>query len=123
MWCGDCALKEAFLGLFCLSRARDSLVLEVMCWTGGRIHWNFQFRRAPQDWEEDSFDRFMAIVYSLRVQRVSPNKVCWKPARSQRFEVRSFYLSFYPLLFPSLGGWCGNQRSLQGWLSFHGQPL
>ena len=24
------------------------------------------------------------------------------------------------LLFLSPGGWCGNQRSLQGWLSFHG---
>ena len=62
MWCGDCTLKEAFPDLFCLSRARDSSVTEVLCWTGGRIHWNFQFHGAPQDWEEDSFDQFMAIV-------------------------------------------------------------
>ena len=38
---------------------------DVMCWTGGRIHWNFQFRRPSQDWEEVSFDQFMAIVYTL----------------------------------------------------------
>ena len=46
-----------------------------MCWSNGRIHWNFQFRRSPQDWEEDSFDPFMDI---------------------------GFYLSFYPptLSFP-----------------------
>ena len=31
VWCGDCSLKEAFLDLYCLSRARDSLVAEVMC--------------------------------------------------------------------------------------------
>ena len=62
MWCEDCTLKEAFPGLYFLSRARDSSVAEVMCWIGGRIHWNFQFHGAPQDWEEDSFDQFMAIV-------------------------------------------------------------
>ena len=61
-WCGDCTLKEAFLDLFFLSRARDSSMTKVLCWTGGRIHWNFQFHHAPQDWEEDSFDWFMAIV-------------------------------------------------------------
>ena len=71
-------------------------MVEVMCWTGGRIHWNFQFRRPPQDWEEVSFDRFMAIVYSRNVWGIGPDKVCWKLARSRGFEVRSFYLSLYP---------------------------
>ena len=44
----------------------------------------------------------MAIVYSLKVREVGPNKVCWKLARSRGFEVRSFCLSFYPptLSFP-----------------------
>ena len=61
MWCGDCTLKEAFPDLYCLSRARDSSVAEVMCWTSGRIHWNFQFHCSLQDWKEVSFDRFTAI--------------------------------------------------------------
>ena len=52
-----------------------------------------------QDWEEESFDQFMEIVYSLKVRGVGPNKVCWKLAKSGGFEVSSFYLSFYP---PSL---------------------
>ena len=30
---------------------------------------------------------------------VGPAKFCWKPARSRGFEVRSFYLSFYPLYY------------------------
>ena len=58
-----------------------------MCWFGGRIHWNFQFCRSPQDWEKDSFDQFMVIVYSSKVWGVGPNKVCWKPTRSRGFEV------------------------------------
>ena len=46
----------------------DSSVADVMRWFGGRIHWNFQFRRSlRQDWEEDSFDRFMVIVCSSKV--------------------------------------------------------
>ena len=68
VWCGDCTLKEAFPELYCLSKARDSSVAKVMCWFGGRIHWNFHFRHSPQDWEEDSFDRFMDTVYSSKVR-------------------------------------------------------
>ena len=68
MWCGDCTLKKAFPELYCLSRVMDSSMADVMCWFGGRIHWNFQFRRSlRQDWEEDSFDRFMVIVCSSKV--------------------------------------------------------
>ena len=99
MWCGDCSLKEAFPELYGLSRARDSSVAEVMGWSGGQLHWKFHFRRSPQDWEEESFDRFMEIVYSSEVRGVGPDKVCWKLAKSGGFEVSSFYLSFYP---PSL---------------------
>ena len=74
-----------------------------MCWFGGRIHWNFQFRHSlRQDWEEDSFDRFMVIIYSLKLRGVGPHKVCWKPTRSRRFEVKGFYLSFYPPTFSFL---------------------
>ncbi|KAL4637913.1 hypothetical protein ACB092_03G112400 [Castanea dentata] len=96
VWCGNCSLKEAFLELYSLSRARDSSVAKVMGWSGGQLYWNFHFRHSPQDWEEESFDRFMDIVYSLKVLGAGPDKVCWKLTRSRGFEVSSFYLSFYP---------------------------
>ena len=51
-------------------------MVEDMCWSGRKIHWNFYFRRSPQDWEEDSFDWFMDIVYSSKVRGISPDKVC-----------------------------------------------
>ena len=102
MWCGDCTLKKAFPYLFCVSRARDSLVAEVMCWFGGRMHCNFQFCHPLQDWEKDSFDRIMDIIYSSKVQGVGLDKVWWKPTKNKGFEARSFYLSFYPptIFFP-----------------------
>ena len=38
--CGHCTLNEAFPKLYCLSRARDASVAEVMGWSSGRIHWD-----------------------------------------------------------------------------------
>lgn len=88
-------LFQIFTGLV-LSKARNSLVAKVMCWSGRRIHWNFHFHRSPQDWEEDSFNRFMDIFYSSKVRGVGPDKVYWKLARIRGFEVKGFYFSFYP---------------------------
>ena len=45
----------------------------------------------------------MDMVYSTTVRGLGSDRVCWKPARSRGFEVRRFYLSFYPptiLSFP-----------------------
>ena len=87
VWCGDCTLQEVFPELYCISRTKDSSVAEVMCWSAGRIHWDVRFCRPPQDWEQESFDLFMDMVYSSTVRGFGPNKVCWKPARNRGFEV------------------------------------
>ena len=44
----------------------------------------------------------MDIFYSSKVRGVGPNKVYWKSPRIRGFEVKGFYLSFYPpiLSFP-----------------------
>ena len=93
--------KRFFWSIIVLVGQKDSLVAEVMGWSVGRIHWNLQFRRPPQDWEQEALDRFMGLVYSLTVWGFGPDKVCWKPARSSVFEVRGFYCSFYPLTLVS----------------------
>ena len=95
VWCGDCTLQEAFPKLYCISRSKDSSVAEIMGWSARRFYWNVQFRRPPQDWEEEAFDRFMGLVYSSTMRGFSPDKVCWKPARNRDFEVRGCYGSFY----------------------------
>ena len=104
VWCGVCILQKDFPELYHISRTtEDSSVAEVMCWSTGRIHWDVQLHHSPQDLEQESFDLFMDMVYSSTAQGFGPDKVCWKPARSKGFEVRGFYLSFYPpalLSFP-----------------------
>ena len=101
VWCGDCTFRKVFLELYCLSWSKDSSMAEVMGWFVGRIHWNLQFRHPPQDWEQEALDQFMGLVYSSTVWGFGPDKVCWKPARSNVFEVRGFYCSFYPLTLVS----------------------
>ena len=49
---------------------------EIIGWSAGRFHWNVQFRHAPQDWEEEDFDRFMGLVYSSIVRGFGLDKVC-----------------------------------------------
>ena len=66
--CGDRILQEAFTELYCISRTKDSSVTEVMCWPGRRIHWDAKFHLLPQDWEQESFDLFMDMVYSSTVR-------------------------------------------------------
>ena len=88
--------KRPFWSFIVLVGQKDSSVAEVMGWSAGRFHWNVQFRRPPQDWEEEAFDRFMGLVYSSTMRGFGPNKVCWKPTRNKCFEVRDCYCSFYP---------------------------
>ena len=102
----------------------DSSVADVMCWFGGRIHWNFQFRRSlRQDWEEDSFDRFMVIVCSSKVWGLALTRFVGSQQGVEVLRLKVFISLFTLLLFHSFGSWCGNRRCLQEWLSFHGQLL
>ena len=69
---------------------------KVMCFSNGRLHWDIWFRRPPQDWESESFDRFWVVLYSTNVRGVGDDKLCWKPAIRRGFEVRGFYHSLSP---------------------------
>ena len=68
MWSGDCILKEAFPEFYCISKARDSSAVKVMCFSDGRIHWDVQFFHIVHDWELESLALFMDIVHSLFVR-------------------------------------------------------
>ena len=92
-WCRDCSLKVAFPELYSISRNKEFLVLEVMQFSDGWLHWNILFRCPPQDWEEASIDFFLDMLYSTNVRDVGVDRLCWKPALSKVSEVRSFYHS------------------------------
>ena len=104
MWCGDYTFQEAFPELYVLSRLKDSLVTEVMDWSTRRIHWNVQFRRPPQDCEQEAFDRFMGFVYSSTVRGLVLIRFVGSQQGANVLRLEDFIiLSTLPLLYPSLG--------------------
>ena len=62
----------------------------------GRLHWDTQFGRLPQDWEEALVDLFWDVLYSTNVRGARVDRLCWKPVLSRGFEVRDFYCSLSP---------------------------
>ena len=68
-------------------------MLEVMCFSNGRLHWDIRFCRPPQDLESKSFDLFWVMFYSTNVRGVGDDKLCWKPTIRRGFEVQGFYHS------------------------------
>ena len=67
MWCRDHSLKEAFPELYNISMTRDASVLELMCYSNGRIFWDLQFHRLVNDQESQSLDLCMVLIYSAEV--------------------------------------------------------
>ena len=91
-------LKEAFPDLYNISRTRDVLVSEVMCYSNGRIFWDLQFHRLVNDQESQSLDLCMVLIYYTKVRGVGFDKLCWKPASSWGFVVSGYYHSLSPPL-------------------------
>ena len=72
-WYRDCALKVAFPELYSISRTKESLVSEVMRFLKGQLHWDFQLRRPPQDWE---LDLLWDMLYSTNVWGIDDDRLC-----------------------------------------------
>ena len=112
-------LSKRLFQNFTVLVGKDSSVAEVMCWASGRIYWNFHFRHPLQDGEEESFDRFMDtfILQKCRGLVLIRFVGSQQGVEVLRLEIFIFFSTLILSLF--LGGWCGNQRFPQGWLSFH----
>ena len=96
VWCRDRPLKEAFPNLYNISKTRDASVSEVMRYAYGRIFWDLQFCHLVNDQESQSLDLFMVLIYSTKVWGVGSDKLCWKSASGQGFEVSGYYRSLSP---------------------------
>ena len=96
VWCRDCPLKEEFLDLYNISRTREALISEVMCYANGRVSWDIQFRCLVNNQESLSLDSFFVLIYSTKVRGVGADKLCWKPACSRGFKVSGYYHSLSP---------------------------
>uniref|UniRef100_A0A2N9FU80 Reverse transcriptase domain-containing protein n=1 Tax=Fagus sylvatica TaxID=28930 RepID=A0A2N9FU80_FAGSY len=99
VWCGEEPLKLAYPELYRITYVKDGQVADYVHCRGHDVHWEVTFTRSAQDWELESISS-LELLYSVKIQSSEKDKMCWKPARSKGFQVKSFYTH---LSSPGLG--------------------
>uniref|UniRef100_A0A2N9IEM8 Reverse transcriptase zinc-binding domain-containing protein n=1 Tax=Fagus sylvatica TaxID=28930 RepID=A0A2N9IEM8_FAGSY len=91
VWCIDEPLKLAYPELYRIACVKDALVVDFVQIRGQAMHWEVTFTRLAQDWELESISSFFDLLYSTNILSTEKDKMCWKPARTKGFQVKSFY--------------------------------
>lgn len=61
LWCGDTALKVAFLALFDIARFKDAVVADNLERLGDSFQWNVSFIREAHNWGGGCLCLFLPI--------------------------------------------------------------
>ena len=86
-----------------ISRDLNSSIVGLLQFNNGMKHWDLHFSRLVRDWELDSLDRFMDLIYSSSVSGRGDYKMGWKPDKSRGYEEGGYYQLLCPsnlVLFP-----------------------
>jgi hypothetical protein len=79
-WCGEVALKVAFLVLFGLACAKDTSIVAILEFLGGSYQWNVNV-----------FASFYWVLHSVRVRRGRENQLLWASSKKGLFNVKSYF--------------------------------
>jgi len=90
VWCGDSALKSSFLEFFDLAHNKEALVSEYMDRSSPHTLWNFNFMQDVHDWEIESLDSFLTLLYSMNPRSRAMDSMVWIPSQ-HGFAVKSYY--------------------------------
>jgi hypothetical protein len=92
VWCGECALKDKFPGLFSIASRKEASIADNVERSNGVMQWNIVFTRLIHEWEVEVevLASFYSCLYSYKL-REGEDKLWWVPSRKGVFEVRSFY--------------------------------
>jgi hypothetical protein len=64
VWCGEGALKYSFSEIYTIAHNKETLVSNYWDLSSSPTHWNPSFIRAAHDWELESIDSFLNLLYS-----------------------------------------------------------
>jgi hypothetical protein len=90
-WGGDSALKCSFPEFFALARNKEALVSEYMDHSSPHTLWNFNFMQDVHDWEIESLDSFLTLLYSMNPRSRATDSMVWTPSSRHSFAVKSYY--------------------------------
>jgi hypothetical protein len=91
VWCAEEPLRMAYPELYRIACVKDAPVADFVQVRGNAVHWEVTFTRLAQDWELEAISSFFDLLYSANIISSEKDKMCWKPARSKGFQVKSFY--------------------------------
>uniref|UniRef100_A0A7N2RE56 TFIIS N-terminal domain-containing protein n=1 Tax=Quercus lobata TaxID=97700 RepID=A0A7N2RE56_QUELO len=125
-WCGTSPLADHYPDLYRICCNKEASVADLMRFTNGVLHWDFQFCREVHNHELEAFRSFINSIYCTPVRGTGEDKSCWLPCKSKGFMVSAYYhllvghvklltiFSFIARLLRSCGIW------FLGYLEFAG---
>lgn len=93
LWCKTTTLKSSFPELYSIALEKETLVSDYLDSPGTFILWNLSFTRvqAVQDWELESLDFFLNLLYCLKIYPEVAYRMLWMPGNNHGFEVKRYY--------------------------------
>jgi hypothetical protein len=89
IWCGYSALKYSFPERFSLARNKKTLVSEYMDHNSPHTLWNLNFIRDVHDWEIESLDSFLTLLYSMNPRSRATDSMVWTPSSRHGFAAKA----------------------------------
>ena len=84
-WCGTCSLQNAFPDLYRIARHKDAVVGDLLHSQNGVVTWLFDFIRHVQDWELESVNSFLEVLYSNFAKGHGEDRMCWRGGSKDGF--------------------------------------
>ena len=77
VWCGSCSLKHAFPDLYRIARNKDAAVGDLLQFQNGAVTWFIDFIRHVQNWEFESVNLLLELLYSSSAKGCGEERMCW----------------------------------------------
>jgi exonuclease III len=96
VWCGSCSLKHAFPDLYSIARNKDAAVGDLLQFQNGGVTWLIDFIRHVQDWELESVNLLLELLYSSSAKGYGEDRMCWRGGCQAGFQVKTYYRDILP---------------------------
>ena len=92
-WCKDHLLKDLYPELYSITANKDASITSFLEHQNDEnvSYWNVRFNRDFNDWELESIDSMLELLYSNIPRREGFDRMRWKLNANGKFDVHSYY--------------------------------